>query len=86
LHSLYKARENNKKQGSSVSQSQKEKQLLTPSGQCAWTLQSKQIWHSNGCNLDNIESWYQHGTNGTVQRVHRSCRTLQPVLDMHTIW
>jgi hypothetical protein len=40
---FYKAREKNKKQGSSVSQSQKEKQISTSSGQCAWTLQNKEM-------------------------------------------
>ncbi len=50
-----------------------------------WSLQNKWEWHCNGCNLGNVELLYHHGTNSTVQRVHGSCRTMQPVLYVHTI-
>jgi hypothetical protein len=31
-----------------------------------WSSQNKQMWPSDGCEQGNVESSYQHGTNGTV--------------------
>ena len=50
-----------------------------------WGLQNKQLWYHNGCKLDNAKLSYQHGTNGTVQWVHGSRCSMQPVQYVHTI-
>ncbi len=67
LHSLYKAREKNKTQGSSVSQSQKEKQMSTQSGQCAWTLQK----HANVTPVNRATS--NHLTSMVQTVLYRRC-------------
>ena len=51
-----------------------------------WSLQNnKQIRHRNGCELGNVTSWYQHGTNGTLQRVYGNYRTMQRVHAYNTV-
>jgi hypothetical protein len=40
---------------------------------------AKQTKVTPRCKLGNVKSLYQHGMNGTVQQVHRSYRTMQPI-------